>query len=82
LPWYDNNSAKPLLKGSDELKTKEQLTKYTPNVYFAQGKNTWLHFHIAHDVNKDKFVDTEAFSDVKLQVSYDKVQAKKTSIWG
>jgi hypothetical protein len=82
LPWYDNNSAKPLLKGSDDLKTKEQLTKYTPNVYFAQGKNTWLRFHIAHDVNKEKFADTEAFSDAKLQVSYDKVQAKKTSIWG
>jgi hypothetical protein len=82
LPWYDNNSAKPLLRGSDKLKTKEQLTKYTPNVYFAQGKNTWLRFHIAHDVNKDKFVDTKPFSNVELQVSYDKVQAKKTSIWG
>jgi hypothetical protein len=29
----------------------------------------------------DKFMETEAFSDAKLQVSYDKVQAKKTTIW-
>jgi hypothetical protein len=82
LPWYDNNSVKPLVKGSSELKTKEQLTKYTPNVYIEQGKNTWIRFHIAHDVKKEKFVDTEAFTNAKLQVSYDKVQAKKTSIWG
>ena len=72
LPWYDNNYVKPLLKGSDELKTKEQLTKYTPNVYIEQGKNTWLRFHIAHNATKDKFVDTEAFSNMMLQVSYDK----------
>jgi hypothetical protein len=82
LPWYENNSVKPLVKSSNEIKTKEQLNKYTPNIYIEQGKNTWLRFHIGHDVNKDKFVDTEAFSEAKLQVSYDKVQAKKTSIWG
>jgi hypothetical protein len=51
LPWDDNNSHKSLIKGSDEIKTKEQLTKYVPNVYMAQGQNTWLRFHIAHDVN-------------------------------
>ena len=42
----------------------------------------WLRFHIAHDVHKEKFAETEEFSNAKLQVSYDKVQAKKTSIWG
>jgi hypothetical protein len=47
-----------------------------------QGQNTWLRFHIAHDVNKDKFVDTEEFTKEHLQVSYNKVQAMKTSIWG
>jgi hypothetical protein len=83
LPWYDNNSVAPLIKGSNEIKTKEQLNKYTPTIYIEQGKNTWLCFHIGHDVNKDNFVDTEAFSNAKkLQLSYDKVQAKKTSIWG
>jgi hypothetical protein len=79
---HDSTVVKPLVKDSSEIKTKEQLTKYKPNVYIEQGKNTWLHFHIGHDVNKDKFVETEAFSEAKLQVSYDKVQAKKTSIWG
>lgn len=82
MPWCDNSSVKSLVKGSHEIKTKEQLTKYTPNVCIAQGKNTWLRFHIAHDVSKDKFMETEEFSNAKLQVSYDKVQAKKTSIWG
>jgi hypothetical protein len=82
LPWYDNTALKPLIKGSSELKTKEQLNRYTPNVYIAQGKNTWLRFHIAHDVAKDKFIETEEFTNAKLQVSYDKVQAQKTSIWG
>jgi hypothetical protein len=40
LPWYDNNNVKPLTKDSNEIKTKEQLNKYTPNIYIVQGKNT------------------------------------------
>jgi hypothetical protein len=82
LPWYNTNSVKALTKGNEALKTKEQLNKYTPSVYIEQGKNTWLRFNIAHDVAKEKFIETEAFSNAQLQVSYDKVQAKKPVVWG
>jgi hypothetical protein len=73
--------AQALVKNSDEIKTKEQLTKYVPNVYMEQAKNTWLCFQIAHDVDKDKF-NADAFTEIHIQISYDKVQAKRTSIWG
>jgi uncharacterized protein YxeA len=71
LPWYnDNNPVKALTKGTKALKTKEQLNKYTPSVYIEQGKNTWLRFNIAHHVIKEKFIETEAFSNAhQLQVS-------------
>ena len=82
LPWYDDNNVKPFAKGTTNPKTKEELNKYTPSVFIKQGQNTWLRFNIAHDVDKEKFVDTDLFSKMKLQLSYDKVQAKKTSTWG
>jgi hypothetical protein len=82
LPWYDDSQAKPFTKSASNLKTKEELNKYTPSVFIKQGQNTWLRFHIAHDTAKEKFIETESFSNMNLQLSYDKVQAKKTSIWG
>jgi hypothetical protein len=82
LPWYDNSNTKPFCKSSKDMKTKEDLNKFSPSVFIKQGQNTWLRVHIAHDVNKEKFMETEDFKNHKLQVSYDKVQAKKTQVWG
>jgi hypothetical protein len=81
LTWHESTNAKPLTESSEAITTKDQLGKYVANVYMEQAKNMWLRFQIAHDVDKAKF-QNDAFNEVHIQVSYDKIQAKRTAIWG
>jgi hypothetical protein len=82
LGWNETLNIKPHMKGSLPLTSRDHLQKYVANVFSRIGMNTWLRFRMAHDVDKDLFLDSAAFDEAHLQLSYDKVQAKVTTAWG
>jgi hypothetical protein len=82
LGWNETLNIKPHMKGSLAPTSRDQLQKYVANVLSRIGMDTWLRFRLAHDVDKDQFLDSAALEEAQLQLSYDKVQAKVTTAWG